>query len=89
MEPFQKAYRNTYQKNPYLDRVNTEKLKLTRLVTIEDREKMVQQKAFFANFAYKQILQSGDGSGAAGSLGGTMVWPFNPQRPQYRDDYPP
>ncbi|KAL7928350.1 amidase signature domain-containing protein [Trichoderma chlorosporum] len=87
--PFQKAYRNIYQKNPYLDRVNTEKLKLARLVTIEDREKMVQQKAFFANFAYKQILQSGDGSGAAGSLGGIMVWPFNPQEPQYRDSYPP
>lgn len=87
--PFQKAYRNIYQKNPYLDRVNTEKLKLARLVTIEDRERMVQQKAFFANFAYKQILQSGDGSGAAGSLGGIMVWPFNPQEPQYRDNCPP
>ncbi|EHK41963.1 hypothetical protein TRIATDRAFT_322099 [Trichoderma atroviride IMI 206040] len=86
--PFQEAYRSTYQKNPYLDRVNIEKLKLARLVTIEDREKMVQQKAFFANFARKQILQGGDGSGATGSLGGIMVWPFNPQEPQYRDNYP-
>lgn len=50
---------------------------------------MVQQKALFANFVYKQILQSGDSSGAAGSLGGIMVWPFNPQKPQYRDSYPP
>ncbi|KAL7895568.1 amidase signature domain-containing protein [Trichoderma sp. SZMC 28014] len=89
IEPFQKAYRNTYQKDPYLDGVNSEKMKLARLITIEDREKMVQQKALFANFVYKQILQSGDSSGAAGSLGGIMVWPFNPQKPQYRDSYPP
>ncbi|UKZ72899.1 hypothetical protein TrVFT333_000536 [Trichoderma virens FT-333] len=88
IEPFRKTYRDTYHKDPYLDRVNTEKLKLARLITAEDREKMVRQKTLFADFAYKQILQCGS-SDQSDSLGGIMVWPFNPQEPQYRDSYPP
>ncbi|UKZ46317.1 hypothetical protein TrVGV298_000518 [Trichoderma virens] len=49
---------------------------------------MVRQKTLFADFAYKHILQCGSGD-RPDSLGGIMVWPFNPQEPQYRDSYPP
>lgn len=58
---------------------------LTKKVTDEDKKIMVYRQRIFASWMSERILQN-NGSDAQSSL---IIWPFNPQEPQYRDNYPP
>ena len=58
---------------------------LTKKVTDEDKKIMVFRQCIFASWMSKRIFQN-DGFDAHSSL---VIWPFNPQEPQYRDNYPP
>lgn len=46
---------------------------------------MVYRQGIFATWMSERILQN-NGSDAHSPL---IIWPFSPQEPQYRDNYPP
>lgn len=45
---------------------------------------MLLKQEVFAGWISNHVLQSME----ADTLPSVMIWPFNPQEPQYRDNYP-
>lgn len=88
VKPFQEEYRREFRMDPYLDRVNSEKMRVAeRSLTPSIRYEMVRQKDAFSRFVREKLIKSA--GKASDTFGTVMVWPFNPQEPQYRDTYPP
>ena len=63
--------------------------KLSQQIDQNDRRDMLKQQKLLGSF-FKRILASSVPSSAGdGAFNSIMVWPFSPQEPQYRDNYPP
>ncbi|KAH7171286.1 amidase signature domain-containing protein [Dactylonectria macrodidyma] len=88
VKPFREEYWRKFGKDPYLDRVNGEKMRVAETsLTPDIRHEMVQQKDAFSRFVREKLIKSA--GKASDTFAAVMVWPFNPQEPQYRDAYPP
>ncbi|KAK1756627.1 amidase signature domain-containing protein [Echria macrotheca] len=82
---FEAEYRAKFSRAPYFDRVTAEALKLAKKVTQKQRASMMHEQKVLSTWLNDKILRKG----GRHCLGAIMIWPFSPQEPQYRDNYPP
>ena len=57
---------------------------LAQTITQNDKEESTTRLRVFAEWFENEVFQSDQKE----SLQSIMVWPFSPQEPQYRDNYP-